>query len=169
MNSFLTSPTTIVEIPTNSYLDSSHENSANETDLSSVFTNQKNEFDNDKLTNIDSVSVKRNPTSDHELVDKKHLDDELDKNTIFRFNQTLKNSLKVSVGDDFYNLTKYVNIQLTDTTKIKYPNTGGYPLQNGLTKFKDKNNNQKYTKLYEINKNKQPNRLFGNNEFTSYL
>ena len=38
---------------------------------------------------------------------KKYIFDELDKNTIVRFNQTLENYLKVSVGNDIYNLTKY--------------------------------------------------------------
>ena len=63
-----------------------------------VYSDRDNEFDNIKLTLLDSVSVKRNPKSDHELVNEKHLDDELDKNIILRFDQTLKNYLKVSVG-----------------------------------------------------------------------
>ena len=68
-------------------------------------------------------------TSDNELSTKKDIDDELDENTILRFNQTLQNYLKVSVGNDMYNLTKYHKIQITDTTIIKYPNSGGYLLQ----------------------------------------
>ena len=43
---------------------------------------------------------------------------------MFSFNQTLQNYLKVSVGNDIYNLTKYDKIQLTDITIIKTPNTG---------------------------------------------
>ena len=38
-------------------------------------------------------------------INKKYIDDELDKNTIVRFNQTLQNYLKVSVGNDMYSLT----------------------------------------------------------------
>ena len=89
-----------------------------------MFNNQDNEFDNNKLTNLDSASVKRNPSSDNELANKKHIDKELDKNIISRFNQTLQNYLKVSVGNDTYNLTKYDKIQVTDTTEIKFPNIG---------------------------------------------
>ena len=107
LNSSLTSPKTIIEIPTKNYVDSLHESSRNRRDLSSVFNHQDNEFDNNKLANLDSVSVNRNPNLDNELFNKKHLDDELDKNTVLRFNQTLQNYLIVSVGSDTYNLTKY--------------------------------------------------------------
>ena len=133
-----------------SYIDELHEINRNRRDLSSVFNDQDNEFDNNKLTNLDSVTVSRNPTSDNELANKKYIDDELDKNTVHRFIQTLENYLKVSVGNDKYNLTKYDRIQFTDTTKIKYPNTGGYLLQNWITKCNQKNVSskevlQKYT------------------------
>ena len=83
-----------------------HELKRNKRDLSSVFNDQDNEFDNNKLTNLDSVTVNRNPNLDNELANKKYIDDELDKNTVLRFNQTLQNYLKVSVGKDTYNLTK---------------------------------------------------------------
>ena len=75
------------------------------------------------------MKVNRNPNSDNELVNKKYLDDELDKNTIVRFYQTLENYLKVSVGDDTYNLTKYNKIQMIDVTEIRYLNTGSNLLQ----------------------------------------
>ena len=64
----------------------------------------------------------------------------MDKNTIVRFNQTLQNYLKVSVGNDTYDLTKNDKIQITDTTIIKYPNSGGYLLQIWIIKCNDKNN-----------------------------
>ena len=67
--------------------------------------------------------LNRNPSSDNEVVNKKYVDDELDKNTILRFNQTLENYLKVSVENDTNNLTKYNKIQLTDNTFIKYGNS----------------------------------------------
>ena len=57
--------------------------------------------------------------------------DELNKNTILRFNQTLETYLKVSVGN-IYNHTKYDKIQVTDTPIIKTPNNGGYPCRIGL-------------------------------------
>ena len=57
------------------------------------------------LTNLDSITVKRNPTVvDNELANKKKIDDELNKNTIHKVNQTLDNHLRVSVGDDLYSL-----------------------------------------------------------------
>ena len=108
-----------------------------------VKNNQDNDFNDRKLTNLDSITVNRNPSSDNELANKKYIDDELDKNTVLRFNQTLSNYLKVSVGNDTYNLTKYDKTQITDTTIIKYPNTGGYLLQNWVIKCNDKNNNGK--------------------------
>ena len=47
------------------HIDSSHEINRNRRDLSSVFNDQDNEFDNNKLTKLDSVTVNRNPTSDN--------------------------------------------------------------------------------------------------------
>ena len=76
------------------------------------------------MTNLGSITVNRNPTSDNEVANKKYIDDELDKNTIIRFNQTPPNYLKVSIGNDTFNLTKFDKIQITDTTEIKYPNIG---------------------------------------------
>ena len=105
-----------------------------------VKNNQDNDFNDNKLTNIDSITVNRNPTSDNELSNKKYIDDELDKNTIRRFNQTLQNYLKVSVGSDTYNLTKYDNIQLTDITEIRYPNKGDSLLPKWRIKKLNKNN-----------------------------
>ena len=90
-----------------------------------MFNDQDNEIDNRKLTNLDSITVNRNPNLDNELANKEYIDDELDKNTVLRFKQTLQNYLKVSDGNDTYNLTKYDKVQFTDTTIIKYPNTGG--------------------------------------------
>ena len=54
-----------------------------------VKNNQDNDFNDNKLTNIDSITINGNPTSDDEVSNKKYIDDELDKNTILRFNQTL--------------------------------------------------------------------------------
>ena len=113
LNSTLTSPKTILEIPTKSYVDSLHESSRNRRDLSSVFIDQDNVFDNNKLTNLDFVTVNRNPNLDNELANKKYIDDELDKNTVLRFNQTLEN------------ISKY----LSETTHIILLNLIKYKLQ----------------------------------------
>ena len=120
------------EVVTKAYVDHFHqENERSRRDLGIDFYNESNDLvknnqDNDlndnKLTNLDSTKVNRNPNQDNELVNKKYLDDELDKNTIVRFNQTLQNYLKVSVGSDTYNLTKYNKIQLTDITVNKNGN-----------------------------------------------
>ena len=37
---------------------------------------QDNEFNDNKLTNLDSVSVNRNPTSDNKVANKKYIHDE---------------------------------------------------------------------------------------------
>ena len=97
VNSTLTSPKTIIEIPIKLYVDSLHEISRNRRDLSSVFNDQDNELDNNKLTNVDSITVKRNPTSDNEVANKKYIDDSIEEGTIVRLNQTLSIFLKVSV------------------------------------------------------------------------
>ena len=138
------------------YVDNLHEINRNKRDLSSVFNDQDNEFDNNKLTNLDSVTVNRNPILDNELANKKYIDDELDKNTVLRFNQTLENYLKVSVGNDTYNPTKYDKIQFTDTTIIKYPNSGGYFLQNWIIRCNDKNNNGKIQNFIKSTKTNSP-------------
>ena len=137
LNSTLTSPKTIKELPTESYVDSLHEIYRKRRDLSSVFNDQDKEFDNKKPTKLDCNTVIRYPSSDYELANKKYIDDSIGEGTIVRFNQTLENYLKVSVGNDTCNLTKFDKIQFRDTTTIKYPNTGGYLLQNWVTKFND--------------------------------
>ena len=53
------------------YVDSLSENRKNRRDLSTVFNDQDNKFDNDKLTNLDSITVKKDPTSDNEIANKK--------------------------------------------------------------------------------------------------
>ena len=59
LDSILTSPKTISELPAKSYVDSLHESSRNRRDLSSVFNDQENESNNTKITNLDSVVVKK--------------------------------------------------------------------------------------------------------------
>ena len=154
------------EVITKAYVDQFHqENERSRRDVGLYFYNEstdlvKNNQDNDlndnKLINLDSITVNRNPSSDNELANKKYIDDELDKNTVLRFNQTLSNYLKVSVGNDTYNLTKYDKIQITDTTIIKYPNTGGYLLQNWVIKRNDKNNNGKIQNFIKSTKTNSP-------------
>ena len=44
------------------------------------------------------------------------------------------------VGNDVDYLTKFDRIQITDTTVFIYPNTGGFLLENWVTKWNDQNN-----------------------------
>ena len=69
-------------------------------------TINSNEFDNSKPTNLDSVTVNRDLSSDNEPSNKKHVDDSIGEGTIVRFNQTIENYLQVSVGNDTYIITK---------------------------------------------------------------
>ena len=104
------------EVITKAYVDQFHqETERSRRDLGidfydessdSVKNNQDNDLIDKKLTNIDSVVVNREPASDNELANKKYADDSLTGGNILRFNQTLENYLKVSVGNDTYNLTK---------------------------------------------------------------
>ena len=71
LNSTLTSPKTIIELPTKSYVDSSQEINKIRRDLSLVFNDQGNEFDINKITILDSVTINRNPTLDNEVSDRK--------------------------------------------------------------------------------------------------
>ena len=153
LKSTLTSPKTIIETPTKSYVDSLHEINRNRRDLSSGYNNRDNEFDNFILTNLDSVVVN---SFDKKLANIKKVDESLGSGNILRINQTLQNYLKVSVGNDTYNLTKYDKIQKTDTTIINYPNTGGYLLQNWVIKCNDNNNNGKIQNFIKTTKTNSP-------------
>ena len=123
--------------------------------------NQDYDLNDKKLTNIASITFNRNPTLDIEVTNKKHIVDELDKNTFVRFNQTLQNYLKVSVGNDIYNLTKYDKIQITDTTIVKFPNAGGYLLQNWFIKCNDINSIGKIQNFIRLTKTNSPTSQWG--------
>ena len=126
------------EIITKAYVDQFHQdNERSRRDLGIDFYNAssdlvKNNQDNDlkdkKLLNINSITINNNPTDSNHVSNKKYIDDELDKNTISRLNQTLENYVKVCVGNKIYNLTKFNKISITDVTEIKFPNTGSDPL-----------------------------------------
>ena len=150
------------EVITKAYVDQFHqENERSRRDLGIDFynessdlvkNNQDNNFNDNKLTNLDSIQVNRNPTLDDELSNKKYIDDELDKNTIVRFNQTLSNYLKVSVGSDIYHLTKYEKNYITDLTQMRAPNNGIYLLQRWHIICKDRNGNSKINNFIKSTK-----------------
>ena len=133
------------QVITKAYVDQFHqENERSRRDLGIDFYNESNDLvrnnqDNDindkRITNLDSITVNRNPSLDNELANKKYIDDSIAEGTLLRFNQTLTNYLKVTGGNDTYNLTKYNKIQLTDVTEIRSPNSG-YDL---LPKWRIKN------------------------------
>ena len=139
-----------------SYIDNLHEINRDRRDLSSVFNDQDNEFDNNKLTNLDSITINRDPNLDNELSNKKYVDDSIREGTILRFNQTLENYLKVSVGNDTYNLTKYNKIQIIDMTEIKYPNIGSDLLQKWNINCNNKNNVSKVGDFIKSTKTNSP-------------
>ena len=99
---------------------------------------------------------KRDPTTDIELPRKKHIDDSIGDGTILRFIQTCQNLLKVSIRDDVYILTNWDRIQITDTTIIKYPNQGGYLLQQWNIKCKNWKNNGKTQNFIKSTKTNSP-------------
>ena len=125
-----------------------------EVDL--VENNQDKDFNDNKLTNLDSLTVNRNPSSDNELTREKYVDVELEKNTIVRFNQTLENFLKVSAGSDVYNLTNHNKKSITDITEIKFPNIGTELLQNWKIYCNNKNNPSRITDFKRSTKSNSP-------------
>ena len=146
------------------------DNSIDESSL--VRNNRDNDFDNYNLTNINSITLNKQAENDNEVitkayVDQFHQDNERSRrdlgidfynesSTILRFNQTLQNYLKVSVGNDKYNLTKYDKIQITDTTEIKYPNIGSDLLQKWYIKCNNKNDVSKVGDFIKSTKTNPP-------------
>ena len=124
VNSPITSPRTIIELPTRSYVDSLLEgNERSRRDLGLDFYDESS--------------------------------------TLVRFNQTLQNYLKVSVGNDTYNLTKYDKIQITDTTEIKFPNSGNALLQKWKIYCNNKNNQSRISDFIKSTKTNSPTGFSG--------
>ena len=96
------------QVITKTYVDQIHQtNERSRRDLGIGFyiesndlvkNNQDNDLKNKNLTNTNSVTINSNPTDDNHVLNKKYVDDTLGDNNILRFNQTLKNYLKISVG-----------------------------------------------------------------------
>ena len=80
LNSTLTSPKKIIEIPTKAFIDSLHEEKErSRKDLGVDFhdessdllkNNQDNDLNDNQLTNLESLVVNREPSSDNELANK---------------------------------------------------------------------------------------------------
>ena len=176
LNSTLTDPMTIIEIPTKAYFDSLHgENERSRRDLGIDFynesndlvkNNQNNNMNNKKLTNLDAVKINREPNLDYEVANKKYVDDSIGggKNNVLKYNQSLENYLKVSIGNDTYNLTKYNKIQLTDETVRREGNSG----QDALPKWKILSNNKSgYNKITRFIKTTRSSSPTGHSGATS--
>ena len=126
-----------------------------------MFNDQDNKFDNNKLISLDSLTVIRDLSSDNELANKKYVDGSIGEGNVCRFNQTLENYLKVTVGNDKYKLSKHDKRQTTDTTNINCPNTGGYLMQNCVLKGDDKHNNGKIQNFNKSTKTNSPTGFSG--------
>ena len=119
LNSSITSPRTIIELPTKSYVDSLHgENERSRRDLGLDFYDESS--------------------------------------ALVRFNQTQQNYLKVSVGNDTYNLTKFNKISITDITEIKFPNSGDALLQKWKIYCSNKNNQSRINDFIKSTKTNSP-------------
>ena len=145
----------------------------NAIDESSIVRNNKdNDFNNYNLTNINSITLNTQAVNDDEVITKAYVDQFHQENertrrqvgidfynessTILRFNQTLQNYLKVSVGNGIYNLTKYDKIQIADITEIKYPNIGSDLLQKWYISSNNKNDVSKLGDFIKSTKTTSP-------------
>ena len=154
------------EVITKAYVDQFHqENERSRRDvgldfydesLDLVKNNQDNDLNDKKLTNINSITINTTPTDDNHVSNKNYIDDELDKNTVFRFNQTLESYLKVSVGNDTYNLTKYNKISIIDVTEVKFPNSGVELLQKWKIYCNNKVNQSRMSDFIKSTKTSSP-------------
>ena len=126
---------------TKAYVDQFHpENERSRRDLGIDFciesndlvkNNQDNDFNDKKLTNINSITINNNPSNNNHVSNKKYIDDELDKNTIVRLNDDSNDRyLQVHIYNTAYNLQIYNKTQIIETTKLIFPNTGTDLLQN---------------------------------------
>ena len=96
-----------------------------------VKKNEDNDFNDNKLTNLNSITINNNATDDNQASNKKNIDEELDKNTIVRINDEPNDKyLQVHINNSPYNLQIYNKTQIFDTTKLIFPNTGTDLLQN---------------------------------------
>ena len=122
-----------------------------------VKNNQDNNFNNNELTNINSITINKNPTHSNHVTNKKYIDDELDKNTLVRLNDDSNNRfLEVNNNNSTYNLQIYNKILLTDTTIIKFPNNGDSLLPNWHISCNDRNNNGNIEKFVRSTKTASP-------------
>ena len=129
------------QLLTKSFVDKFHQlNERSRRDLGMDFYNKSNDLvknkpvknlNDNKITNLDSVIVNKNPILDNELANRKHVDDEICKDTIVRFNQTLQSYIKVTVNGIVFNLRKKTNNKLLTSQLIKYQTLAEIRYNNG--------------------------------------
>ena len=96
-----------------------------------VENNQDNNFNDNKLTNINSITINNDPSDNNHVTNKRYVDNQLDKKTIVRLNDNTNDEyLQISVINNLYNLQIYNKINLVDATKIIFPKNGNDLLQN---------------------------------------
>ena len=218
LNSTLTSPKTILEIPTINYVDKKFndsstiknvdnvdfndkdiddvgwvkvnkwpkdaehltpkiyvDNTIHESSLLRLHRDEKLNLDEQDSILLDSILLPPNtiieiPTKSyvdslHEGNERSRRDLGLDfydeSSTLVRFNQTLQNYLKVSVGNDTYNVTKYNKISITDITEINIPNSGNALLQKWKIYCKNKNNQSRISDFIKSTKTNNPTGFSG--------
>ena len=218
LNSTLSTPKTILEIPTKNYFDYKFNDSSiiknvdnvdfNDKDIDNVGWIKVNKWPRDgehltpklyvdnaihessllrlhrdeklKLDEQDSIlldSILKPPNTIIELPTKSYVDSLHGENersrrdlgldfydessTLVRFNQTLQNYLKVSVGNDTYILTKYNKISITDITEIKFPNSGDSLLQKWKIYCNNKNNQSRINDFIKSTKTNSPTGFSG--------
>ena len=129
-----------------------------------VKNNQDKDLNDKSLTSLDSVTVKREPSSDDDLSNKKYIDDQLDTNTIVRLNDdsiAIDRYLQVHVQNISYTLQIYNKTQIKDTTKMIYPNTGNDLLQNWKIFCNNKYNEGKPSDFIKSTKTNSPTGFSG--------
>ena len=155
------------EVITKAYVDQFHqENERTRRNLGIDFynesndivkNNQDNNFNNNILRNINSITINTNPTKNNHVTNKKYIDDQLDKNTLVRLNDDSNDRyLKVNINNTIYNLQIYNKIVLSDTTIIKFPNNGDSLLPNWRLSCNDRNNNSHVQNFFRSTKTSSP-------------
>ena len=143
---------------TKRYVDPSSENDRNRRDMCAVFNGQDNEFDNFRLTILDSFTFERNSNTDNEVSNKKYVADELNKTTFLRFNQSLQIYSKVIVGNIVLGAIIYNVLRTKDATIIKTGNAGSFLLPFWRKECNDRIDSGNSSDLFEASKPNSPTR-----------
>ena len=155
------------EVITKAYVDQfHHENERSRRDLGIDFfnesddivkNNQDNDFNDNKLTNINSITITNKPSDNNHVSNKKYIDDQLDKSTLVRLNDNSNDKyLKVNINNLTYNVQIYNKKLLPDTTIIKYPNFSAYLLTAWRILCNDRYNNGKRQNFIRSTKTTSP-------------